>query len=270
MRVNDMPESGAGSPALDTLPRMFAALTQPACPDEERRAALTWFGSAWPELSARLRALTDGAKVESLPDDEGLLDFARHLVPFLVAVHDWQATADASRSGLDAAARLGSTTDLVDLSQSLGAALQRMERDDEAEEAFRQAADLATSTGDERARAAALAHLGQLRHHQGDLPEATALLQQAALAYRSVGHKTGEARTLGDLAPLLHQLGAPAEAEHYARRARELFHDLGDQVQEARALRLVAAAEAERQADEDALRSLDDAVPALRRGGGRP
>ncbi|MEV7196854.1 CHAT domain-containing tetratricopeptide repeat protein [Streptomyces sp. NPDC093510] len=200
--------------------------------------------------------MTDGAKVEGLPDDEGLLDFVRQLMPFLVAVHDWQAAADASRSGLDAAARLGSTTDLVDLSQSLGAALQRMECDDEAEEAFRQAAD----TGDERARAAALAHLGQLRHHQGDLPEATALLQQAALAYRSLGHKTGEARTLGDLAPLLHQLGAPAEAEHYARRARQLFHDLGDQVQEARALRLVAAAEAERQADEDALRSLDDAV----------
>ncbi|WP_329344558.1 CHAT domain-containing protein [Streptomyces sp. NBC_00663] len=258
-----MPERGAGSPELDTLPRMFAALTQPACPDEERRAALAWFTSAWPQLSARLRALTDGANEEGLADEESL-DVVRQLMPFLAAVHNWRPMADVSRLGLDAAARLGSTTDPVDLSQSLGAALQQLERDDEAEEAFRQAADRAADLGDERARAAALAHLGQLRHHRGDLPEATALLQQAALGYRSVGHETGEARRLGDLAPLLHQLGAPAEAEHYARRARQLFHDLGDHIQEARALRLVAAAEAERHADKDALRSLDDA-----RGGRR-
>ncbi|KAA0940812.1 CHAT domain-containing tetratricopeptide repeat protein [Streptomyces apricus] len=193
-------------------------------------------------------------------NDEGVLDVIRQLIPFLVAVHDWKGTADTSRLGLDAAVRLDSMADRVDLSQSLGAALQRMERDTEAKEAFRRAEELATESGDRRARAAALAHLGQLRHHHGDLPEATELLQQAVLAYRSAGHIAGEARTLGDLAPLLHQLGAPVEAESYARRARTLFHDIGDHVQEARALRLIAAAEAERHANEDALRSLDDAV----------
>lgn len=249
-----MPEHETGSQELDTLPRMLAAVTRPAGSDSERQKALAWFRSAWPELSARLRALADAG------NDEGVLDVVRQLIPFLVAVYDWEGVAGTSRLGLDAAVRLGSAADRVDLSQSLGAALQRTERDAEAEEAFRQAAELAAELGDRRARAAALAHLGQLRHHRGDLPEATELLQQAALAYRRVGHVAGEARTLGDLAPLLHQLGAPAEAERYARRARKLFHGIGDHIQEARALRLVAAAEAERRADQDALQSLDDAV----------
>ncbi|MFF3935189.1 CHAT domain-containing protein [Streptomyces phaeofaciens] len=248
------------TPQLDALPRMFTALTRPDGPDGERREALAWFRTAWPGLSAGLPALPD----------RHLLDAVGRLVPFLLAVHDWEAVADTSRRGLAAATRLGSAADRIDWSQSLGVALQRMDRDTDAQEAFRQAAALAAETGDQRARAAALAHLGQLHHRRGDLPEATALLQQAALAYRSAGHVLGEARALGDLAPLLHRLGEPAEAERYARRGRELFHGVGDHVQEGRALRLVAAAEAERGADEDALRSLDDAVRLFDAAGAVP
>ncbi|MGW1619567.1 CHAT domain-containing protein [Streptomyces sp. NPDC002172] len=256
---------GTNTGEPDLLAEMAGRLNGLVAPDGEARgAALAWFSSARAELSERLESSAGAG------DDERTVELAQHLVHFLIAVQDWAALEATGRLGVAGAVRLGADRVRMDLLQSLGVALQHQGRDADAERQFQEVADLAADLDDQPVRASALAHLGQLHHRRGDLAQAAALLQQAALAYRNARHPRGEARTSGDLAPLLHALGDPDQAADYSARARRLFHDLGDRLNEARSLRLIAAAQAEAGADEEALRTLQAAVGMFDADGAAP
>lgn len=149
-----------------------------------------------------------------------------------VARRDWE---EALQGHLVALEKLREASDLELLGQaldSLGAVLLRLDRPQQAEQAFREALLHSREVGDLRTQARVLQNLGVLQSRLGRFQEAEACWDSSRLLWEESGERLGLARSLRwkamvrlqseDLPGARESLGASLEASEEAQDARNL------------------------------------------------
>jgi tetratricopeptide (TPR) repeat protein len=118
-----------------------------------------------------------------------------------------------------------SAADAVALSLRAGRVNRKLNRFDEAEEAYAEAGRVAVSAGDEHSEL--LSRIG--RAHallgRGNLPEAERCFTNALADARCAGERAAEAQSEHGLAAVLLHMGQPSEAVPHVWRAFELYDD---------------------------------------------
>ncbi len=116
----------------------------------------------------------------------------------------------------------------------LGAALMRVERDDDARLLFKEARDKAENIQFPRAMGLALGLMGDLAREKGDLTEALGRYEEAMIVYKKADILNETALQTANVGSVLLELGRSDEAAVWLTRARDLFLDIGDEESAAR------------------------------------
>lgn len=216
--------------------------------------ALRWYEQESANLLAAARAA----------EEAGLDKIAWQLPAVLRSIHmrlspftHWLAMA---RIGLLAARRLGDRPAEAELLESLGMAHAQSHQLVEAAEYHQAALDIRRERGDRLGEAMSLNDIGLVELRQRRLPQAMARFAESRSLCQEIGATEWEAVFVSNTAEVSYELGRLQRAHDLAGQALELHRELCDQGGQGNALRLLSAAQRERGALEEALRSARDAV----------
>jgi tetratricopeptide (TPR) repeat protein len=125
--------------------------------------------------------------------------------------------------------RLRNAQGKADVLNAMGAAAQQLGALQEAEERYREAAQLRRSIGDQRGYSASLNNLAAIQTLEGNFDGAQASLAEAMAIREEIGDRPGIARVLNQMGLLAEQQGRYQDALTSFRRTLEMRRQLGDQ-----------------------------------------
>ncbi|MER6386221.1 cyclophane-containing RiPP biosynthesis TPR protein HaaT [Streptomyces sp. NPDC001127] len=176
-----------------------------------------------------------GAALPPAPDDASRVE-----TPALESRTDSLSWLETERANILACVRRANGLALYDLVVRLAAAMAPFLRQagpwDQAVGLHRTAAEAARHTGDQRARADALAELGVVRRFMAAYPEAIAALNDAVTAYDAVGERRGKADALNQLGIVWYLTADNEDATRAQTEALTLYRELGYRLGQANAL----------------------------------
>ncbi|MFC7219675.1 tetratricopeptide repeat protein [Streptomyces polyrhachis] len=178
-------------------------------------AAVGWLDEEWPTLLAAARA----AQVHR----PGLtVALPVLLAEYLVGCGQLAELVPLSELARDTARRIGDRHGEATAWGSLGIALQRLKRYEEAVAAHVRARDLMRETGDREREGRTSRNLGNTLALLGRREEAAARLREAVACFQDVGNRAGTARVSRDLGDVLRGSGRTDEAVAAYRTALAL------------------------------------------------
>jgi tetratricopeptide (TPR) repeat protein len=205
-----------------------------------RPEALTWLDAEYPNLAAAIYAAASSDSRAATARDLlfAMWDFLlwrRHF-------GDWIALSAAVR---DAARRIGDHDGETQALNSLGLALRRLRRFEEAIAVHQQCLQICRESGTRHGEGAALTNLGLALREVGRLDEAITAHTRAAEIFRETGELHNEGRALNNLGLPLREAKRLEEAITAHSRAVTISRDSADLHQEATALTNLGLAQLE-------------------------
>jgi DNA-binding SARP family transcriptional activator/Tfp pilus assembly protein PilF len=202
----------------------------PAPPLASAAAARAWLDTE----RATLVAVAAHAAVRGWPGHATRL--AATLFRYLDAGHYLTEAAALHGGARRAARRAGDPDAEATALISLGIAVWKQGRFQQATGHFRDALDRYRRTGDRTGEARALNNLGVANLWQGRLQQATGHFRDALDRYRQTGDRTGEAHALGNIGVIDRRLGRYQQATSCQEQSGALCREIGDRKGEADAL----------------------------------
>ena len=152
---------------------------------------------------------------------------------------------------------------------TLGNALQRVRRFEEAITAHERAGEIYRETGDRHGEGMAATNLGNALQQVGRFEEAITALERAGEIYRETGDRHSEGVAATNLGNALQQVGRFEEAITALERAGEIYRETGDRHGEGTASTNLGLAMAEVRRFEEAIAAHERAVEIYRETGDR-
>ncbi|WP_306790922.1 tetratricopeptide repeat protein [Streptomyces sp. JV178] len=185
-------------------------------------AALTWFTSELPNLTAAVRAAArHGRKTHAW-------QLAWAMVSFFDLAGHWQEWVDTHQVALRAARRTGDTVGEARTHRNLGRVRARQGRFDDALGHLGRSLSLFRELGDPVGRAQTLRNLGVVLGRQGRHRECLEPAREALELLRRAGHRVGEGRVLNQIGWQLALIGDHQGAVEHCREALRILRGLGD------------------------------------------
>jgi tetratricopeptide (TPR) repeat protein len=244
--------AGMAGDQLRALPIM------PASVFVDRGDALAWLDAERPSVIA---AVTMAASTGRDQIALALPMFLSEYLSWRRRFDDWLFITMISR---DAARRLGDRGSEASALDSLGIALGRLRRVEEAISAHQEAIAIYRETGDRNSEGVALGDLGAVLTEAGRLEEAITAFQENLAILRQTGDRNGEGMALGNLGIALRHARRFEEAISAHQEALAIYRETGDRNSEGVALSGLGLTLDEAGRLEDAITALQEAATILR------